>query len=78
MLRLERLQFVQEAIELSIRDLGLVVDVIQIFVAPDLGAERDRAGVTHVVRATGSDEMTPNAHCPQNSLALSQDSRRSS
>ena len=39
MLRLEGLQFVQEAIELSVRDLRAIVNVIEIFVTPDLSTQ---------------------------------------
>ena len=39
MLRLERLQLVQQAIELGVGDLRAIVDVIEIFVAPDLSAQ---------------------------------------
>ena len=52
MLRLERLELVQQRVELVVGDLGIVVDVVALFVMPDRVAElRDAVGGSMVCDA---------------------------
>ena len=56
MVALERLQLLQQGVELGVGDLGVVVDVVALFVVADLLAESAMraAGVWLSKRARGS------------------------
>ena len=59
MLRLERLELVQQAVELLVGDLGIVLDVVALFVVADRAAQ-----LLDALLGRGRSSFTAEALCP--------------